>query len=219
MDILDGTPIIDIKPYIPDYDQPKTEGLKDRQESMDSETVDKLLTDCVISDVNSECNTKIEEEDKSTISTERVVESAISEDIDRVGGCVEDLCNSGEKDKNLPAGVELCDDREGYKDACASVADWVKQPPIPSLSVIFTSRAEAQAEKLVNGHGCKFTTSEQLKCAMREILEADPRSSYRRNKCSDRLYYFIVGGVHVVCWFDNDVAEVVKIEPEDIEKR
>ena len=47
------------------------------------------------------------------------------------------------------------------------------------------------------------------------VLAEDPRSTYRRQKCSELLYYFIVDCVHVTAWFEDEVAEVLRINPTE----
>ena len=48
-----------------------------------------------------------------------------------------------------------------------------------------------------------------------QLLAAEPRSRYRRDRCSDRLYFIEIDGLHVTAWFDEeddeDVAEVLRI--------
>ncbi|CAB4059529.1 TRMO [Lepeophtheirus salmonis] len=34
--------------------------------------------------------------------------------------------------------------------------------------------------------------------------KADPRSCYRKDKCSDKLYFFSHDGVHLTAWFDDE---------------
>lgn len=67
---------------------------------------------------------------------------------------------------------------------------------------------------------CKFCfqfleSTDQARNAIENILLEDPRSSYRRTKCSDRLYYFTLDTMHITCWFDEEdkIVEVVKIKP------
>ena len=64
-------------------------------------------------------------------------------------------------------------------------------------------------------------TPNDLKEAIIDVLKEDPRSNYRKDKCSDRLYYFTVDCVKITCWFDEEknkdeicdiIAEVLKIE-------
>ncbi|ESO05036.1 hypothetical protein HELRODRAFT_78112, partial [Helobdella robusta] len=47
---------------------------------------------------------------------------------------------------------------------------------------------------------------ESIKQAIIDVLSSDPRSSYRRNRCKDKLYYFTIDNVHVTCWFDDDIT-------------
>ena len=56
--------------------------------------------------------------------------------------------------------------------------------------------------------------SNERKEAIKDVLKEDPRSNYRRDKCTDKLYYFNVDNVKITCWFDDDIAEVLKVELE-----
>lgn len=51
--------------------------------------------------------------------------------------------------------------------------------------------------------------------AISDILSEDPRSTYRRNKCQDRLYFCIVDVMHVTSWFDevDNKCEVLRVVP------
>lgn len=49
--------------------------------------------------------------------------------------------------------------------------------------------------------------------AISDILAEDPRSIYRRNSCKDSLYHFAVDSVHVTCWFFDQFAEILFIQP------
>jgi hypothetical protein len=131
LDLLDQTPIIDIKPYIPQYDIPKTisDTVQDNPEELETEQ-DQVKVPSWISD----------------------------------------------------------------KDKC--------------LEVSFTPRALQSFDGLQLE---SLNSVKDLKEAIRDVLSEDPRSNYRRDKCSDRLYYFNVDNVKVTCWFDNEVAEVLKL--------
>lgn len=58
-----------------------------------------------------------------------------------------------------------------------------------------------------------FKNWSELKEAITSILSADPRSTYRRNSCSDRLYFFPLDNAHITCWFRDDLAEVLMVQP------
>lgn len=49
--------------------------------------------------------------------------------------------------------------------------------------------------------------------AIEDILSADPRSVYRRNSCSDRLYYFTIDNLHITSWFGAGFVEVLQVQP------
>ena len=99
--------------------------------------------------------------------------------------------------------------------ACSSVSD---------LLVEFTPSSLLELEEFHGSgshdgeccHCMQFLKNvHELKQAIESLLRADPRSVYRRNKCSDRLYYFTLDKqVHVTCWFDSDTkrAQVVKVK-------
>ena len=99
-------------------------------------------------------------------------------------------------------------------------AAWIKEPPYQKLTVRFTHTAEQQLERFSTNasderYQLQFLKSvSEAKKAITDILEADPRSSYRRKKCVDRLYFFMVDVLHVTCWFNDDdhIAEVVRVK-------
>lgn len=89
------------------------------------------------------------------------------------------------------------------------------------LEVLFTERA---AKDIENFHfpscdiKCEYClnfidSSSTAKQAISGILQNDPRSVYRKNKCSDKLYFFEVDNMHITCWFDDMIAEVLRVKP------
>ena len=142
--MIDGTPILDIKPYIPDYDCPN----QVKEASGDDE--------------NELAN---EKDDKDTVK----------------------------------------------------VPDWITNRS-SSLTVLFTERALKDLKKF-SRNSFEFPLEHlnswtELKSSVSEILGADPRSVYRRDKCGDKLYYLSVDLAHFTVWFDEDnVAEVLKVKP------
>ena len=93
-----------------------------------------------------------------------------------------------------------------------TAAPWVASPPISSLSVTFTPEAEKEIAELSSSEHMSFLGSGDLRKAIVSILSADPRSAYRRKKCADRLYFFNVDCAHVTCWFNEDVAQVLRVK-------
>ena len=91
---------------------------------------------------------------------------------------------------------------------------WVGDPS-DNLRVIFSSRAETDLDN-IDISRCEWLRSPgELRQAITDILSSDPRSVYRKNKCSDRMYFTSLDGVHVTAWFDPDIEgmEVLKIKP------
>lgn len=131
-------------------------------------------------------------------------------------------------DNKAPLGEDNTHDSHPKNELCekgpatdeANFASWIQKPPYQKLVVKFTPSAEEQLGRFSPAaeeeqFRLKFIKSkDEARTAITNILEADPRSSYRRQKCVDRLYFFMVDVLHVTCWFNDDehVAEVVRIK-------
>ncbi len=87
------------------------------------------------------------------------------------------------------------------------------------LHVAYTGRAQCMLTKIfedersVESH---YKTMDSFQAFLGEILAGDPRSLYRKDKCSDRLYFLELDGLHVTAWFDedeqgNELAEVLRV--------
>lgn len=89
------------------------------------------------------------------------------------------------------------------------------------LEVLFTERATKDIEKFhfpscnIKCEYCLnfIDSSSTAKQAISGILQNDPRSVYRKNKCSDKLYFFEIDNMHITCWFDDMIAEVLRVKP------
>ncbi|UYV69839.1 C9orf156 [Cordylochernes scorpioides] len=102
------------------------------------------------------------------------------------------------------------------------VAQWVASPPRPQLQVELCPRAHSSLQ-LFHGpdthsppcqHCLRYLRGpEDALAALADILAADPRSVYRKAKCSDRIFFFDLDVLHVSCWFDQDLVQVLKICP------
>ena len=144
MDILDGTPVLDIKPYIPLYDSPQPG----------------------------------------------------------------DARNTASESLGESEGVSV------------TVPRWIGDPG-DDLAVIFSSRAETQLQELDVSRLSWLRGRKELRAAIRDVLASDPRSVYRKTKCSDRMYFTSLDGVHVTAWYDPDIdgMEVIKIKAENSPER
>jgi len=89
------------------------------------------------------------------------------------------------------------------------------------LRVVFSSRAQRQLHSIyatARPEGSLLENPERLISVVSELLAGDPRSRYRRDRCSDRLYFIELDGLHITAWFDEDetdggteIAEVLRI--------
>ena len=101
-------------------------------------------------------------------------------------------------------GIESVGELESLEQV--QVPGWIEDQ---GLKISFTQRAISDLEKVPLTPNLK--NKNDLKQAIMDVLQEDPRSNYRRDKCTDKLYFFTVDNVKVTCWFDEDLAEVLKI--------
>ena len=99
------------------------------------------------------------------------------------------------------------------------VPDWARPTAIfeNDLEVCFTRRACQQLESIFSEgrpSDALIQTTEHMARLLVEVLRGDPRSRYRRNKCSDRLYFVELDGLHVTTWFDEIHGEKTSIVAE-----
>ena len=102
------------------------------------------------------------------------------------------------------------------------VPEWINNAK-DDLDVAFTPKAEVNLSRFAKDadEGFRlesFDTCEDLRLAACQILRADPRSRYRREKLDDRIYFFTVDTAHFSVWFDGDCAHVLKVRPNVMEK-
>ncbi|GIZ03420.1 hypothetical protein CEXT_71161 [Caerostris extrusa] len=176
IDLLDGTPVLDIKPYIPFYDIPPVFKENPTLEFIKSKSI----------------QTTIQQD--NDLSTEEI------NDI-------------------TPSVVVSSESKISIKSLDCNVASYLTKTP-QYLDVLFTNRALKDLENFHIRESHKgycdncfnFTSHSEAKQTIVDVLKNDPRSVYRRNKCSDRLYYFHVSDLHVTCWFDENIAEVLQLK-------
>ena len=194
---MDKTPILDIKPYIPQYDTSERGTVEGRWEGC-----------CSRGGVPSSTSNK----DTFTASLHsQQLKDSPEDDIQ----CIpQEAAMKGEKQ-----GAELCENDfqplDEYEHNITRVASWVNNSA--GLEVRFTSTALEQLDELCSRtlDGAMIQDREHVMNAVIHILEADPRSVYRKRKCLDRMYYFSVDRYHVTCWFDDENrVEVVRIKTE-----
>lgn len=163
--MIDGTPILDIKPYIEKYDYPLPVSIASK----------------------ADCDTETEHQ----IAGDKLVQSTSS------------------SSSSVPS-------------------NWVNGSVVSDIAVDFTPRSLKQLSAFhpksfhqsspdTSCDYCfrMFESDQEGRDAIVSLLQADPRSVYRRNKCVDRLYFFTIDAIHITAWFDieTNLVEVVRVKP------
>ncbi|KAF4090830.1 hypothetical protein AMELA_G00056220 [Ameiurus melas] len=221
VDLISGTPVLDIKPYIPEYDSPVTRATLTAEPRYQQE----VHTDAadVLEEVES---AEPEGSENSCVSSsrldaeEKLGEAAEFSEGRDVGGVLEKVREF--LLQGAPCSQSSAEDKPAEEeDEAACVASWIRKPPVHTLSVRFTPTAERQLADFLPPT-CSDTGRpkfqflngpEEAAAAIRGVLSADPRSVYRRNRCSDRLFFFSLDTAHVTCWFGDGFAEVLRVQP------
>lgn len=104
------------------------------------------------------------------------------------------------------------------EDKEIKIAKWLeeKEEKTDITGVGFTPRALADVDRLWNTELNSFQSVNQFKEALVKVLQNDPRSIYRKgqqNKGENKLFYLNFASLTITVWFDNDYAEVLKLEP------
>ncbi|XP_051993276.1 tRNA (adenine(37)-N6)-methyltransferase [Xyrauchen texanus] len=232
VDIIAGTPVLDIKPYIPDYDSPKAATDKADSEHRLASCTDPVIAQEMELDEDPELlQTSSEPSSESSWS-----QRSGGKDVTDVLAEVKHYLTHGQLFSENPAedinmGASECSSasttpaspsRLRYgPESYSTIAAWVRAPPISPLDVRFTVSAE---KELLEFAPCDSADSKRPRfqflkgrdeavSAICSILSADPRSVYRRTSCQDRLFFFTLDTADITCWFGDGFAEVVRVKP------
>ncbi|RVE76152.1 hypothetical protein OJAV_G00005630 [Oryzias javanicus] len=249
IDMIAGTPVLDIKPYIPDYDCP------DVRISLESQEKDLDQTIAAPADLNAEripLNSDEEEEmnaplnvtrmggedEEVHLSKDKICEADSSQPSHQVSApkllqnvleeaeafvtqnnICQASCESKKQNSATSKPAALSTERPYFG---VEAARWIREPPVASLDVRFTPQAESQLAEFLPAHPSGASggdrprfhflrSTDEAVAAIRGILSADPRSVYRRTRCTDRLFFFTLDSADVTCWFGENFAEVLQI--------
>lgn len=148
VDIIAGTPVLDIKPYIPDYDSPKTR--TDEQTS--------LFTDPMDPDEEASSEPSSELSVCSATASERSGSSEATRVLAQVKNYLKQrplFAENTYEDKNTdaPEGTSVGTNplnssslKFGHEDY-STIAAWVRAPPVSNLNVRFTANAEKELKE------------------------------------------------------------------------
>lgn len=185
IDLIEGTPILDIKPYIPNYDNP----IIHKASLLTEEATDKP---CKVTTVDSN------------------LEASNSLKADSSANFI----SVAYKDSNEHLVPEWITPLDGIR-----TADWLNNPPANTLQVQFTEEAQQQLSTLkcagdVITNGSNWQEDTDIQQAIVHILQEDPRSVYRRNKCSSDPYKMTIDNVNVTCIFKEQTVTIIFVEPK-----
>ncbi|XP_041464143.1 tRNA (adenine(37)-N6)-methyltransferase-like [Lytechinus variegatus] len=233
VDMIDRTPVLDIKPYVTDYDNPKQASTR-TADNAHMQTPSEIQlggasgvlsemqeTQCGLESSQANCvSLQTDQPEERSKDSTRCPRQSIN--VVKLNSHINDRSSDSDtiKSEDGSRTTESIDGSEDNKNV-VRVADWVGAPPIKKLAVRFTPSAEAQLASFWRNpdldHKLEFLDSyDEAHQAVEDILSADPRSVYRRNSCSDRLYYFTLDNLHITCWFGAGFAEVLQVQPIDL---
>ena len=186
IDLVDGTPILDIKPYIPEYDKP-------------------------IINVASFVTTEASDKPCSAAIDSIQLEASVSLKSDATGELIK-------RDSNI-SGVDLLPSTEPVR-----TAGWLNNPPVATLQVEFSQEAQQQLTMFkytndVTSHSSTWQVTtlpslDVVRQSITRILQEDPRSVYRRNKCTSDVYKMSIDNLNITCSFKGDTVTVISIVPK-----
>lgn len=218
VDMVDGTPVLDIKPYIPQYDDPL-----DCQHPLINQTLEsRLIVDGRESD----------DEDLSPailsldLTPRRDSLAPVARSPVRDALLV--ATHSPVREASLMGMREAPDGEEGASpvlgrplvspamspgpssshirpQGLVRVPAWIAEPPVSRLEVKFN---ETAVEQLTSIQTERAESIEEAKIAIQSVLQEDPRSVYLRQRWNNQFYTFLIAGLHVSCRFDDNGSVV-----------
>ncbi|XP_054277835.1 tRNA (adenine(37)-N6)-methyltransferase isoform X2 [Macrosteles quadrilineatus] len=178
VDMVDGTPVLDLKPYIPHYDNPS-------DLTVDTEGMERLELD----------GQESEEEGGSASAPLPIV------------GLRPPLPPSDVIEREAPDGEEeqlqaaIRTHSPLPSSAHVRVPEWISQSPMSQLQVTFTPQVQGNLDSISEREG-------NISRIITDILREDPRSVYLRDRYANQFYTFLINGHHVSCKFDDNSRTV-----------
>ncbi|KAG8222835.1 hypothetical protein J437_LFUL010345 [Ladona fulva] len=229
VDMIDGTPVLDIKPYIPEYDNPcNSKTSYNSCTEVGEVIVGRLMDGRELEDNDEEhqCLGVRGEMHHRHSSAESLNTSSIglTSEYEREApdGEEDEICSIAQASGMATNSIDACvadfnEEPDKAASDCVTVPQWISKPPVPKLSVEFSGRAEGQLKELSRLGATLENMSEKeldvpnenaLKKAIASVLCEDPRSVYLREKWSSQAYTFLIHNFHVSCKFDDNTKTV-----------
>ncbi|XP_045483436.1 tRNA (adenine(37)-N6)-methyltransferase [Harmonia axyridis] len=219
VDMMDQTPVLDIKPFIPHYDVPNSVAYgyssSERSAWMNpSEAGGSSEEYNMIRQFENE-PTPQNSESRTLVGQESIRDMVPGASVnnDRRNSSSNDSANLRMVEREAPDGEEEdsvtnintnpnVSSRSGYPyNGEILVPRWLDNPVVPTLTVKFRMSAKVQLRQ--------FGSEEQTKKKIIEnILSQDPRSIYLREQQRDSEFVFRIAGVYVCCIFDDSQRTV-----------
>lgn len=217
VDMVDGTPVLDIKPYIPQYDDPldcqhplmgdcmESRLMVDGQDSDEEDLAPAILqldltqrrdslapvTRSPVRDVAFASHAPIRDASLMGLREAPDGEEGASPVLGRP--LVSPALSPGPASSHLrPQGL-------------VRVPAWIAQPPVSRLEVKFNEGAVEQLTLIQSERG---ESVEEARLAIQSVLQEDPRSVYLRQRWNNQFYTFLIAGLHVSCRFDDNGSVV-----------
>ncbi|KAG5885126.1 hypothetical protein JTB14_037918 [Gonioctena quinquepunctata] len=199
VDMVNDTPVLDIKPYIPHYDSPGYVNADNNSCVIDDfpESPD-ISRDVSLSEASTSDNIDGRPPSISNIHL-RTEESFHTRSNSRIG---EREAPDGEEEESprIPQ-VSAALPSATTPDGQIRVPPWIDQPATPRLTVLFKDRAIAQLNQL-------GSEGEEKKTAITNVLREDPRSVYLRERWGSHCYVFRIAELYVSCKFNDGSRSV-----------
>ncbi|KAF5307543.1 hypothetical protein FQR65_LT06899 [Abscondita terminalis] len=210
VDMVDQTPVLDIKPYIPQYDNPTL--IEDLNNSLDLATLSSISIN--ESQGSESVHVRVMDGEEGDEREQAIIGASSSttrnsgyvnleetyhesRSISRIG---EREAPDGEEEETVAASnVTNSNSPQGQ----VRVPVWIDHPPVSTLAVYFKQRALLQLQQL-------GSEGEQKKSIIRNVLQEDPRSVYLRERVENTNYVFRIADLYVSCKFD-DSTHVVTV--------
>ncbi|XP_060522201.1 tRNA (adenine(37)-N6)-methyltransferase [Cylas formicarius] len=213
VDMVNGTPVLDIKPYIPQYDNPvlfnSTHSFNQPSEptGLEESGLD-VSSSSELTDTNEVLSRVMDGQENLTLDQE--VESVVGSLHYRVDQSFSDRSNTRIGEREAPDGEEEEPSTSGQQGSKVSqpgashghvrVPSWISQAPVAKLTVCFKDRALTQLKEL----GAEW----DKKNTIMNVLQEDPRSVYLRERWGSHCYVFRIAELCVSCKFNDDTHTV-----------
>ena len=191
VDLVDGTPILDIKPYIPSYDTPA----------------------CPAGDLavkTHQCGSLVRVAPWLESPPNTLLDVEFTKDAEQQLT----LFRCSNTENTLLSHIK-------HNDECAENCIHNFKVSQPDGDTLSRTQHRSHTEKSCHGFTesqyvlDSFHSTSEARTAITNVLRQDPRSVYRREKCSHEPYRFSIDNLNITCVFTEGKALVVEVQPKE----